>query len=172
MKPLHVLSTIVLILLIAATSFLALNKKSGSSNKEFATVLEQAQAKYDEGENLKDLNVNLAQQSFKEAKSILEPNLDKFKDFENKQIQELLAKINKEITSAGEGEKIEAKEVDKSESKLLSVEIDNEKAEFFAQNENNVYFLNGSGVTRIDKGNDEKTQIIKKTWKSTIRFVS
>lgn len=159
----------VLILVIIAISFLAIRNKEGSQNKEhFASVIAQAQEKYEEGQSLKDLNASLAQESFRNAKKILDENKSKFKENsdEGKQISSLLDKVNGEVNTASEGESTTAKEVDKSESKLLSYELNNSSASFFSQNEDFVYFLDGKGVSRIDKGNDEKEEIIKKDWKT------
>lgn len=159
----------ILVALIVISAFLALRDRQDGVNKElFASVISQAKEKYDEGQNLKDLNAPLAKESFRDAKRILDENKDKFpqNSDEDKQIEDLLSKVNKEVSQASEGQSVSAKEVNKSESKLLSYEIDNAKATYFAQNEDFVYFVDGSGVSRIDKGNDEKEQIIKKDWKT------
>ncbi|MBI2621417.1 MAG: hypothetical protein HYW63_02095 [Candidatus Levybacteria bacterium] len=158
----------VLIVLIAASAFLALTGRQSQADKElFESVITSAQEKYDEGQNLKDLNAPLAQESFREAKKILDENKDRFRQgsTEDKQIEDLLAQVNKEVSASTDGQIVSAKEVEKSESKLLLVEIDNPKATYFAQNEDFIYFVDSSGVSRIDKGNNEKEQIIKKDWK-------
>ncbi len=160
---------IVLMALIVLTSFLALRGRQSSVNKAlFASIYNDAKSKYDEGQNLKDLNAPLAQESFKNAKRILDKNKDIFpkSSDEDKQIEDLLSKVNAEIEKTSSGETVSAKEVDKSESKLLSYEIDNAKATYFIQNEDFVYFLDGNGVSKIDKGNNQKEQIIKKDWKT------
>jgi hypothetical protein len=48
----------------------------------------------------------------------------------------------------------------------LSAELDNSGASYFAQNNDYIYFIDGSGISQIDKGNDKKTVIAKKTWKT------
>ncbi|MBI4098049.1 MAG: hypothetical protein HY426_03340 [Candidatus Levybacteria bacterium] len=159
---------IILLALILITGVLAIkNRGSSSAQQAFASVIAKAQEKYDEGQNLKDLNAPLAQESFRSAKKILDDNKTKFKENSNegKQLLALLAKVESEIKSVSEGEIVAAKEVEKSQSDLLSYELDNSDASYFTQNEDFVYFLDGKGVSRIDKGNDEKEQIIKKDWK-------
>ncbi len=159
---------VILIILIGASSFLALRNRDNSQNQEaFAAVFTKAQEKYDEGQNLKDINASLAQESFREAKKILDENRDKFPNDsdEDKQIEDLLSKVNKVVSETAEGQSVSAKEVGKSESKLLSYEIDNSSASFFTQNEDFVYFLDGKGVNKIDKGNNEKETIIEKNLK-------
>jgi len=158
----------ILVLVILISAFLALKGRQSEGGRElFESVITKAQEKYDEGENLKDLNAPLAQESFRAAKKILDENKDSFPQDskEDKQIEDLLALVNKEVSSSASGQSVSAKEVDKSESKLLSVVMDNSKASYFTQNEDFVYFVDGSGISRIDKGNNEKEQIIKKDWK-------
>lgn len=155
-----------LIVLIVVVAFLSINNKNSSQNNQlFTKIMNDANSKYKEGENLKDLNASLSQQSFKEAQDILVKNEVKFKNnsTQNKQLQELLTKINSEIKKEG-GESVAPKEVDKSASKILSAEIDNSSGIFFSENTNNVVFIDKSGVTQIDKGNGKDTQIIKKDW--------
>lgn len=158
---------VILAVLIVGTSVLALRNKESNSNKAlFASVYEKAKIKYDEGQNLKDLNASLAQTSFREAKRILDDNKSKFKEGsgEERQIQTLLDQINKEISKTSNGESVEAKEVDRTSSVLLSYEINNANANYFVQNEEKVFFLDGSGVSEINKKSDKKTQVIKKSW--------
>lgn len=158
---------IILAVLIVGTSVLALRNKESNSNKAlFTSVYEKAKTKYDEGQNLKDLNASLAQESLKEAKKILDQNISKFKEGseEKKQILALLNQINKEVSNVSNGESVPAKEVDRESSDLLSYEINNANANYFVQNEEKVFFLDGSGVSEINKKSDKKTQAIKKSW--------
>ncbi len=160
---------VILIIVIAATSFLAFrNKQSTQSQDLFTGVFKEAQGKYDEGQNLKDLNAPLAQESFNSAKQILDENKNKFKNgsSEEKQILGLLDKVNAEISKATTGESVEAKEVKATESKILSYELNNSAALYFTQNDDKVFFLDGTGISAIDKGNDKKSQLAKKSWKT------
>ncbi len=157
-----------LVLLIIVVSLLAINKNSsGQNQQQFTKVLNEAKTKFEEGQNLKDLNASLAQESFRQAKDILEKNEDKFKNnaSENGQIQELLSKVNSELGGEGSTEKVSAKEVSKDSSKILSAQIDN-SGTFFSENDNNVVFIDKSGISQIDKGNSEKKSIIKKSWET------
>ena len=159
---------IILIALILVTAFLAIGNKGGSQNQQtFDSVYNGAQTKFDEGENLKGLNAKLAQQSFKEAQKIITDSQSKFTDSDQKQkLDDLLAKVNSELENTSSGEKVEAKEVSAADSKMLSYEINNPNATYFTENDDNVYFLDGSGVTKVDKGNDKKSVVIKKSWKT------
>lgn len=158
---------VILIALIAVSAVLALRNRGASSDKAlFASVYEEAKTKYDEGQNLKDLNASLAKQSFNEAKRTLESNKDKFKEgsTEEVQISDLLNKVNTELSAFSTGENAPAKEVDSKLSDLLSYEINNSKANYFVENEDSVFFLDGTGVSEVSKSDDKKTQIIKKSW--------
>ena len=158
---------VILIVLIVTVSILALSNKQSISNKElFTQIFSEAKTKYDEGQNLKDLNAPLAQESLKEAKRILDQNISKFKEGseEKKQILALLDQVNKEVSNVSNGESVEAKEVDKESSDLLSYEINNANVNYFVQNEDKVFFLDGSGISEINKKSDKKTEVIKKSW--------
>lgn len=160
---------VILIIVITAASFLAFrNKQNTKSQDLFTGVFKEAQGKYEEGQNLKDLNAPLAQESFKSAKQILDENKNKFKNgsSEEKQVLGLLDKVNAEISKATTGESVEAKEAKTTESKILSYELNNSAASYFTQNDDKVFFLDGDGISSVDKGNDKKDQIIKKSWKT------
>lgn len=157
-----------LVILIIVVSIFAISKNNfGQNDQLFTKILADAKTKYDEGENLKDLNASLSQDSFKQAKDILVKNEEKFKNnsTQNKQLQELLGKINSEIKKEG-GELVSPKEVGKEASQILSSEIGNASGLFFSENKNNVVSIDKSGVTQIDKGNGKKSQIIKKDWQT------
>ena len=159
----------VIILVILVSSVLAINQRNASEQKAlFSKVYAQAQTKYEEGKNLLDLNEELANESLSEAQKILNENRDKFKkgSEEEKKIQALLSEVNKSL--GGETQSSSptgAKEVAKSESKYLSLQIDNNSSHF-TQNENFVYFVSSSGVTRVDKGNDDEEAVIEKDFGS------
>lgn len=157
---------IVLIAVIAISSVLALRSRQNAGTEEkFAGIFNSAQEKYDEGISLKDLNASLAQESFRQAKKILDENKDTFNEGsdEDNQIEELLTKVNSEVTGGG-NEGTNASEVDKSESNLLSLVIENKDGTHFTQNEDFVYFLDDKGVNSIDKGNDSEENLFDKSW--------
>ncbi len=161
--------TVIIALLLAALiiiiSGLTLINRDGGSAGNFEEIYQQALTKYEEGQSLKDLNPSLSQESFRGALSILEANIDTFSQGseEDRQIEELLARVRREIT--GDGGTITTSEVNASESKLLSLAIENNSASYFSQNEDFVYFITSGGITRVDKGNDEEEELIEKSWK-------
>lgn len=158
---------IALVVVLALASFLALRNRGASSDQAlFDKIYAEAKTKYDEGQNLKDLNAPLALESFREAKNILEANRGDFEEDsdESRQILSLLDQVNNELSGVSGGNTSEAKEVEASESDLLSYAINNTKATHFVENEASVFFLDGSGISEIEKSNDSKNQIIKKDW--------
>jgi hypothetical protein len=164
---------LVVVLLIAVTLIVALlairNTQNSNRQELFNGIFTQAQEKYDEGVSLKELNASLSQESFGEARDILEKNKDTFSDGsdEDNRIEDLLEKVNSELggeTSEDNNDSPTAKEVNKSESKLLSYQLDNTNATYFTQNEDFVYFLNNEGINQIDKGNNEEDLATKKDW--------
>ena len=159
---------IILIVLIIIISILALVNMRGSSNQEqFQEIYSSAREKIDEAESLKELNASLSQESYKKAQSILEQNKDTFPQgsTEDQKIEELLVQVNTQLQSnGGSSESSEATEVDRSESELLSAQIDNPEPDYFTQNKNFIYFLDDKGVNSQDKGNDSEKIIIKKSW--------
>ena len=159
---------IIIIALIVIISILALVNMRGSSNQDkFQEIYTSAREKFDEGESLKELNASLSQESFKKAQSILEQNIDTFPQGseEDQKIEDLLAQVNSQLQSDGTSNgSSQATEVDKSESKLLSTQIDNPESDYFTQNKNFIYFLDEKGANSIDKGNESEKLIIKKSW--------
>lgn len=90
-----------LILLVLVASVLLGIKRQNDAKiaAAFDAVYPVSEKKYEEGLSLKDLNRNLAMDSFEEAKKMLEENKDKFPQGskQEKQVSELLAKVKAEI---------------------------------------------------------------------------
>ena len=91
-----------MVLVLILTVIFAISAQNNAKRQAaFNQVYPQAQKKYDEGQSLVDLNKNLARDSFIASKKILEENKSKFpkNSKEEKQILDLLTKVNKEIES-------------------------------------------------------------------------
>ena len=165
-RKITVIIAILLAVLIVVVSALALGSRGDGLRADFDEIYASAQTKYEEGQNLKDLNPQLAQDSFREALRILEANTDTFSQGsdQDRQIEELLERVRAEVT--GDGGSVTASEVSASESKILSLAIENSKASYFTQNDDFVYFLNSAGVTRVDKGNDQEEELFDASWEA------
>jgi len=93
------IAVLVLIVLIASVLLGIKKQQDAKIDAAFSAVYPQAQKKFDEGESLKDLNKNLAMDSFSQAKKILEENKVKFPQGskQEKQITALLDKVTTEM---------------------------------------------------------------------------
>ncbi len=91
--------TIILIVFIVAVIFAIKKQNNARVQALFAQIYPQAQEKYDEGESLLGLNKNLARDSFVASQKILNDGKSKFSknSKEEKQILDLLTKVNKEL---------------------------------------------------------------------------
>lgn len=167
-KLILLIGTLLIIVIVIAGVFALTSKKGSSNQAQFNSIYNQANAKIEEGKSLQDLNASLAQESFKQAQTLLQQNVDTFPQGskEDQQIEALLAQVNGLVTgSSSTGQTSTATQVDKSESKVLSAQIDNPNAVYFTQTDDFIYFTDGKGVNKIDKGNNSKTSIIDKSWK-------
>ena len=168
-RRLFVLIGIILIVIILlAGLYFFLNKGSSSNQALFDQVYNEANAKFEECQSLQELNESLAEEKCKEAQQILVQNQNTFPQGsdEANQINSLLTQVNNTLGNTGGGGEATttATEVDKSESQILSVEIDNPNSEYFTQNEDFIYFITAKGVTKLDKGNSQEEEIIDKSW--------
>jgi len=118
---LTVSAVVVLVLILAV--FLAISAQNNAKiEAAFREIYPQAQKKYDEGQSLLDLNKNLARDSFTQSLKILNENKSKFpkNSKEEKQILDLLAKINKEIEGNSPN-----KIVQKGDRSKISLSVEN-----------------------------------------------
>lgn len=165
-RLLFLIGIILIVLILIAGFFLIFNRSSGDTD-QFNQIYSEAQSKFEECQSLQELNASLAEEKCREAQQILTQNQNAFPEGseEDNQIEALLVQVNNALGGSGSTEASStATEVDKSESQLLSVQIDNPDSDFFTQNEDFIYFINGTGVTRLDKGNSEEEAIIDESW--------
>ena len=126
--PRKVILTIVIIILIVfvASIIFAFNKQQASKTDGiFQSIYPQASKKYEEGKSLQDLNAGLAQDSFNEAKKLLEDGKDKLPKNSNqeKQILALLTQVDQALNQSPKPNSVTAKTVDSTSSNLLNAEI-------------------------------------------------
>ncbi len=163
--PRKVILTIVLVILVvfAGSVFFAVKKQQDTKTLAlFNSIYPQASKKFSEGQGLLDLNQNLARDSFTEAKNILGGAKDKFpkNSAQEKQISQLLAKINSSLQSTSGIKSSDAKQVDVSVNSMLLAETKND-ASYFAYDDKNIYGLTSSAVFSLDKDGSNKKTIIK-----------
>lgn len=165
-RVLLTIGIIVLVIFIGSIFFAINNKNSAADKALFAKVYAEAQSKYNEGQGLVDLNQSLAREDFQSAQQILNDNKDKFKkgSDEEKQILDLLTKVNAALDESSGAKEVSAKEIDLSDSTYLSTVSKNKSSKYFAQNTDSVYFIDSKGIQKVSKSSGSTTQIISKDW--------
>ncbi len=113
---------VVFIIFVLAINFAIRKQESDKIHALFNQIYPQAEKKYNEGEGLLELNKNLARDSFVASQKILEDGKSKFPENskEEKQILELLSKVNNELET-NSPEKI-AQNMDRSK---IAVSVEN-----------------------------------------------
>lgn len=158
---------VVVVIAVVLIGSIYLNKKHQNDAKTkalFNQVYPQAQSKYDEGQSLSDLNQSLAQDSYMEAKKILDQNKDKFpkgSDEENK-INDLSQKVDKALGEASGASSTTTKEVSLSDSPTLELENKN-NVSLVTSDGSTVYYLDGGSIF-----NSDKKEIIKDGWTNAV----
>jgi len=159
------LTIFLLILIVFVTSIIfAIKKQNDAKTKAlFNQIYTQAQKKYDEGQGLIGLNQNLANQDFLSAKDTLTKGEGNFsKDSkEEKQILDLLAKVENALAQTSGINSAQAKQVDQNLSSILSIELKNTGSNYFTQDDKNTYFISGDGVVSVDKTTQSSKVLIK-----------
>lgn len=160
------ISVIILALLIVSV-FLTKQKQTNSKNAEiFNSIYPPAQKAYDEGVGLKTLNASLSREDLLKAEKLLADGKDKFpaSSNEDKQIEELLAKVKAELGSGDQN----VKEVSLDANNILVLEKANSSATGFSQNSEHVYFITTDSIFSVNKKSGKKSEIIKNDnyWKS------
>ena len=162
--PKKVLLTIVVIILVVfiGSVFFALKKQENTKIKAaFDRVYPQALKKYEGGQSLIGLNQSLANDSFTSAKEILEKGKDTLpkNSPEEKQVLDLLAKVNTALESTSQSTKTQEKQVDLSLSSLLQAETKNSGLYYF-EDDKNIYGLTADNIYTLNKdGSSQKTLI-------------
>ena len=170
--PRKVILTIVVIILLVliGSIFFAVKKQQETQVlSTFNSIYPPALKKYQEGQGLVGLNQSLADDSFNQAKSILNSGASKLpKDSSQaKQVATLMSEINTALGSAPKVSATSAKPVDASLSPLLLAETKN-SALYFSEDDNNIYGLTSTLVFSLDQaGNNKKTIITNSSdWKT------
>lgn len=163
-KKLLLTVAIIIAVVFIASIFLAVKKQNDAKTLSlFNQVYSPAQKKYDEGQSLLGLNQNLARDSFQASQKILEDGKSKFpkNSAQEKQILSLLDKVNQALNSSSGVRSASANQVDNGTSTLLAAEIKNSGANYFTQDDKNIYFADSSGISSEPKTGGNAKVIIK-----------
>jgi hypothetical protein len=156
--------TIILIVLLAVSIFFTKKKQSDEKQQEqFKQVYEPAEKKYEDGKALETLNKDLSTQDFIAAKQLLESGSSQFPagSAESKQIQDLLSKVQAELSTAAPVENAKAAEAKVADNSLLAVEKSNLSGLGFTQDDKAVYFVTDKAVVSVSKSSGNKSDLIK-----------
>jgi hypothetical protein len=162
-KKMYLSIAVIIVIVLVTSIFLAIKKQNEAKVKAmFDGVYPQALKKYEEGQSLVDLNQNLARDSFNSSKKVINDNIAKFaKDSkEQKQLQDLLSKVDKAVGVTSGINTVEAKEVETDKSDFLKF-VTSSKAIAFGQDKENIYSVDKDGVYSVVKGKENTKQIIK-----------
>lgn len=155
-------AAVIALILIGSVIFTKQQTQSVQTKSTYEQTLKQAQEKYDEAEGLKNLNAALAQEDYKKARDIITAGLPHVTkgSTEEQNLRTLLRKIETNIEHT-EGQIVEPKAVDLSESPLLSLAAKKDTA-YVTADEGKRYALTPDAIV------DEKDKAVIKNeddWK-------
>ncbi len=170
-RNLIILLIIVVIIIFAASVFFAIKKQENDKLvAQFQSIYPAAEKKYNEGESLVDLNQALAQDSFQEAKKILDGAKDTFPadSKEGQQLESLSSKVDAALKDTAKANLKEATEVKSSESFYLKTVADTKDSLAFAKDEKNVYYITDKAIFSLANGSASEKSLIENSddWSS------
>ena len=159
-----VILTIVVIIIIVfvGSVYFAINKQQNEKlQAAYQAVYPPALSKYNQGESLLQLNQNLARDSFTQAQQILNDGKDSLpkNSTQEKQVLDLLSKVNAALASSSGIASVNAKEVSLSTSPYLLAETKN-SALYFSEDDNHIYGLTSTQVFELNPDGSNKKSII------------
>ena len=170
-----ILTILILILIVFIGSIIFAVKKQQDSKTTaiFDSVYPQASKKYEEGKSLLGLNEGLAQDSFDQAKQLLDANINKLPKGSSGEIklQDLLNQVNQQLSSAPKPNSVSAKAVDSTSSNLLNAEIKNSGL-YFTIDSSNIYMLTSGAIYTLKLDGTGKNSIVTNSndWTSPAGF--
>jgi hypothetical protein len=167
-----IILTIVIVILVVfvGSVFFAINKQQNDKiQAAFEAIYPQALKQYNEGQGLMELNQNLARDDFNQAQQLLNGGKDKLpKDSkEEKQVLDLLNKVNTALSSASGVTNANAKEVSNDSSQLLLAETKNDGL-YFTQDASHIYGLTQTAIYTLNLDGTNKKSVVTNSsyWKS------
>ncbi len=161
---------IIVIVLIGSVYLSIKHQKEVALQNLYNTTVIPAQKKYDEGQGLLALNKNLAKDDFQTAKNILEDAKNRFptNSAQEKQVMDLLQKVNDGLTQAAQVNLASAKQVDSTTSPLLNVYVNNSNAKYVDSDSSNYYFANNAGISAVSKTTNKVKSVLTNSsgWKN------
>jgi hypothetical protein len=153
---------VILFAVLAASVFLTKKREEDTRTAQlFQSVYEPALNNYQDGLSVKSINKVFARDEFLKSQQMLKDGSEKFKkgSKEEKQITELLAKVEKELGGAT-GKAVQPKQIEIGENELLSIAVKTTDAKGLTKDDSGVYYVTGNAVVSVD-GKGAKKDIIK-----------
>jgi hypothetical protein len=166
---------LILALLLVLSIFFTAKKYNDDKQKAlFQSIYPTAQQYYSEGQGLATVNPSLSQDSYQKAEKLLkdgEPKFPKGSSYQ-KQIDDLLAKVDSGLQGNTTGQSTNATAVDAPAHSLLAVE-QTTSGLAFGQDKTSVYVINDTVVTTVSKTDGSKKDIIKNNnyWTTPVAVV-
>jgi hypothetical protein len=162
---------IIIAVVLVGSVFFSLKKQKDNTNQQlYQSLVPPAQQKFDEGKGLIDLNKNLAQEDFQQAKKMLEDAKTKLsKDSpEYKQTTDLLSQVTETLTNASSATASNAQKVDLATNTFLQTISKHSSIPSFAQDDTAVYIADNTSLISISKSTNKEKNIIsnKSDWQN------
>ena len=154
-------AVLIAVVLVLSISFTQRQQEESKTTALFNKVYAPALDDYEEGLGVESINKEFARLDFLKSQKLLKENIGKFKkgSKEEKQISELLSKVEKELGGTTAANVIKTKEVDLNDNDLLSVEKENSDGIAFAVDKDSIDYITDKAVVAIDKAGKEKDVI-------------
>jgi hypothetical protein len=153
------LTIAVIIFAVLITSILLSKKREADAKTTalFQSIYEPAKNNYEDGLGVKSINKTFARDEFLKSQQILKDGQGQFKkgSKEEKQITELLAKIEQELGGTG-GVVIKPKQVDIGANDLLSLAHKTTDVKGITKDETNIYYVTSKAVVSVDSKGTKK----------------
>lgn len=154
---------LILVLLLAASVFLTLQKKKADQQKAlFQHIYPQAKQDYETGQGLESLNPELSQENYRKAESLLKDGETKFAkgSDEYKQIGDLLSQVETALGGNTTQKTTATKEINPDKYSFLQVEKEHPEGLTFGEDANTVYMISAKSITAFSKTSGSRKDII------------
>jgi len=165
------LAIMVFVIFTSSVYFTIQKQETAKTQALFEETYPEAEKKYNEGNSLLGLNKNIARENFLESKKILQHAISLFSknSKEEKQVSDLLKKVEDAISLSSGVNLVNAKSIDPKESTFLSLQAQKPQQPF-TKDENNIYFADADAVYSFSKAKNSEIAIIKNSnsWQDAI----
>lgn len=154
---------LLLVAVLISSIFIAMQKQKAKQQQAlFQSKIIPAQKKYDEAQSLLSLNKQTARADLQEAQTMVQEAKGSFPpdSQESKTANELLSKINDQLTSLSQIQSVPVDQANESDSPLLATEM-KQNSNYVVQDDKKIYYADTTGILAIDKNTQKTSTIIK-----------